>query len=282
MCLITINTTETKFTEAWLLDFFSYNEDGLGVMYSENNELVIEKFVPKNKAQALEFYSTHVEGKNAVVHWRMRTHGATDMANAHPYEVLNKEEHGIDLWMMHNGILSGVANDQPHMSDTWHFIRDTMRPLLASFPELLNTPAFIELIEENIGSSNKLVFMDTFGNTTVINEAAFHEFSGAKLSNTYAWSSWSRDNLETPEKEVQAYKHNYSKSSYAPTISAYNRYEGSFYDAEDEAAYKSMEEEYATLEQIVWDNPVAVASLLDDYGITAHDVQLYCNQEVAA
>ena len=203
------------------------------------------------------------------------------MANAHPYEVLNKAEHGIDLWMVHNGILSGVSADQKHMSDTWHFIRDTMRPMLASFPELLRNPAFIELVEDRIGASNKLVFMDSFGTITTINEAAFHNFSGAKLSNTYAWSSWSKDNLKGPVEHVKTYKHSWSKSSLS-TTTKYNSYSsqyGSFYDAgaDKEADPETWDEtqDFADMEELVYSHTETVTCLLQDYGVTSKDLKDY-------
>lgn len=282
MCLITINTPETTFTSAWLLDFYSYNQDGLGVMYAENGDLIVEKFVPKNKKQVLKFYKTHIAGRDAVVHWRMRTHGKTDLANAHPYEVLNRAEHGLDLWMVHNGVLQGVKSDKKQMSDTWHFIRDTIKPLLAANVDLLRSPAFIVLLEDRIGSSNKLVFLDNMGRTTVINEAAFHDFSGARLSNTYAWSSHSKHNTEFPESPIK---------SYVKSSRGYQPYQSSKWwnqDAESEDLFTAertvfpSSSPYDDLENTVFEYPEAVASMLNDYGITAADVRDYFCDEVIA
>jgi predicted glutamine amidotransferase len=288
MCLITINTPETTFTNDWLLDFYDHNQDGLGVMYAEGGTLFIEKFVPKTEKSVLNFYHTHVQGKQAVVHWRMRTHGATDMANAHPYEVLNMKEHGIDLWMMHNGVLSGVNADQKHMSDTWHFIRDTMRPMLAAFPDLLKNTAFIELVEERIGSSNKLVFLDNWGNTTVINEKAFTEFSGAQLSNTYAWTSRSRHNLKATEKVVYAKTPSNYGYGYPVDYTKRSLYQSVWDNAEEEEddllddllATKStsaydLENDYEELWLLVEQYPDEATNLLSDYGCSPQDLRDY-------
>jgi hypothetical protein len=269
------------------MDFYDHNQDGLGVMYAEDGELIIEKFVPKTEKSVLKFYETHVKGRDAIVHWRMKTHGKIDMANAHPYEVLNKKEHGIDLWMVHNGILSGVASDVKEMSDTWHFIRDTVRPILSAHPDLLRDKAFIELLEDRIGSSNKLVFLDNFGRQTVVNIAAFHDFSGAKLSNTYAWSSHSKHNLKAPEpKSVYYGYHQYNKNV------AYKPYQGSatqvVYEKDEvEEEYDEFEEynatqfkSYSELESLVYEYPDAVADMLNDWAITASDVKCYIGEAV--
>ena len=49
MCLlITQNKNSQKLSNEWLEDFYSSNSDGLGVMYAQDNELIVEKFLPKN------------------------------------------------------------------------------------------------------------------------------------------------------------------------------------------------------------------------------------------
>ena len=286
MCLITLNTPHTNFSDAWLLDFYDHNQDGLGVMYAENSELVIEKFVPKTEKAVLQFYNQHIAGKHAVVHWRMKTHGKIDIANAHPYEVLNKAEHGLDVWMVHNGILSGVKSDQKAMSDTWHFIRDTIRPLLAENAALLHHPAFIKLLEDRIGSSNKLVFLDNLGRQTVINSAAFHDFSGAKLSNTYAWSSHSKHNTAFPEDYLSPYGRStssqhagYGWNSYTPYQGSTARHQASEEQAMAERTVYTAYSGFDDLEQTVYENPEAVACLLQDYGMTAADIRGYLLEE---
>lgn len=282
MCLITLNTPETTFTSAWLLDFYRHNPDGLGVMYAKNEEIIVEKCVPKNEKQVLTFYKAHIAGREAVVHWRMRTHGKTDLANAHPYEVLSKAEHGLDLWMVHNGVLQGVKSDRKQMSDTWHFIRDTLKPLLAVNVDLLRSPVFIALLEARIGSSNKLVFLDNLGRMTVINAAAFHDFSGARLSNTYAWSSHSQHNTACPEAPIKSYLK--SSRGYLP----YQSSQWWDQDADDEDLVTAERKEfpstsaYGDLENTVYEYPEAVASMLNDYGITAADIRGYFSDQVIA
>jgi hypothetical protein len=119
----------------------------------------------------------------------MRTHGEINLDNCHPYEVLNRAEHGIDLWLMHNGILSTGNKANPKMSDTWHYIADYLRPMLAGNPDFAFHPAFEALISDHIGSSNKFVLMDNEGRQVVINESAGVYWGGLWLSNTYAWSA---------------------------------------------------------------------------------------------
>ena len=190
MCLL-INqpTTAPVLPAHWLSDFFSYNSDGVGVMYSENNCLITEKILPKTDAEFIAFYNAHIAGKDCAYHLRMRTHGDTDLENCHPYIVLNHAEHGMDLALMHNGILSTGNKADPSKSDTWHYIRDYLRPMLAGNPEFFLHPAFSKIVGDHIGSGNKFVLMDNAGRVATINQNAGVFWGGLWLSNTYAWTA---------------------------------------------------------------------------------------------
>ncbi len=157
--------------------------------------------------------------------------------------------------------------------------RNTHKPLLVAFPDLLHSPEFIELLENRIGSSNKLVFLDNFGNLTVINEKAFNEFAGAKLSNTYAWSSHSRNNLKGPlpkpvVNSVKGYYDYWGKTKYpAP----------SYYMPSTVVAFKDEEEDeidvdLMDMEEICYQHPETVASFLLDFGIIADDLNKYMKE----
>ena len=95
MCLlITKLSNSPVLADHWIEDFYDFNSDGIGIMYSENNELIIKKVLPKTEIEATAFYQKYVKGKMCAIHFRMRTHGNIDLNNCHPYEVLNKKEHG--------------------------------------------------------------------------------------------------------------------------------------------------------------------------------------------
>ena len=203
MCLlITQNNNSARLSDIWLEDFYDYNSDGVGVMYAHNDQLVIEKVLPKNAHQFVAFYREHIEGKPCAFHLRMRTHGAIDLDNCHPYEVLNRAEHGLDLWLMHNGVLStGNARDLTK-SDTWHYIRDYLRPMLANNPDFAFSESFAQIVGTHIGSSNKFVLMDNQGRMATINRDSGVFWAGLWLSNTYAWSA-SKNTSKKPVKSLK-------------------------------------------------------------------------------
>lgn len=188
MCLLINHPANTTFDFDDLADFYDHNSDGLGVMYAENGVLQVRKSLPASAVDAWEFYQKHCQGRECVIHLRMRTHGHTDLTNCHPYEVYG-DKTDMPLYMAHNGILSTGNAKDVSKSDTWHYIRDFIIPLTKADPSVVFDGAFVDLIETHIGSSNKFIFMNHEGRVSIINERAFVEYKGAQLSNTYAWTS---------------------------------------------------------------------------------------------
>jgi len=273
MCLlITQPSAAPALPEHWLSDFFSYNSDGVGVMYSENGCLITEKILPKTAADFAAFYTQHIAGKNCAFHLRMRTHGDTDLDNCHPYTILNQADHGIDMALMHNGILStGNAADKSK-SDTWHFIADYLRPLLAKNPDFAFHPAFATLIGDYIGASNKFVIMDGAGRTATINQTAGVFWGGLWLSNTYAWTAPDSTSKQQPAgKRSKQHKlaarqvHEQPAKKAAP---AYYSYSGSKYGG---SRYASSYYGNSWSDETMWENYTSPVSPLTAAGSWSDD-----------
>ena len=143
MCLLVIQHQDApKLSHEWLEDFYVSNQDGVGLMYAEDGMLYIEKTLPKNAEEWIDFYQSKIHGKFCAFHLRMRTHGEINLANCHPYEILNKIEHGLDLWLMHNGVLETGNKSDPRKSDTWHYIDHYLKPMLKNHPDFAFSDAF--------------------------------------------------------------------------------------------------------------------------------------------
>jgi hypothetical protein len=239
MCLlVTQSTTSPVLSNDWLADFYSYNSDGIGVMHSHDGELIIQKILPKSAQDFIAFYHDNIKGKNCAFHLRMKTHGHIDLENCHPYEVLNKADHGIDLWLMHNGILSTGNQADISKSDTWHYIRDYLRPMLADNPEFYLHPSFSEIVEKHIGSSNKFVLMDNHGRSVTINQGAGVYWAGLWLSNTYAWSATGSESdkpVTSPKQAKKQAKEKPVKYSYKSSKYSSNYWDSrsDYFDGED-------------------------------------------------
>lgn len=190
MCLLVIqHQNAPTLPSAWLVDFYAHNQDGVGVMYAQDGKLIVKKILPKTAKDFERFYHQQITGKFCAFHLRMKTHGDINLENCHPYEVLNQAQHGIDLWLMHNGILSTGNKADQTKSDTWHYIKNYLVPMLAKNPDFAFSEAFSEMVAEHIGASNKFVLMDNTGRYQVINQDAGVKWGGMWLSNTYAWSA---------------------------------------------------------------------------------------------
>jgi len=205
--------TAPAISPEWLTDFYSYNLDGVGVMYSDNAQLVVKKYLPESAEDLIDFYQENIQGRSCAFHLRMRTHGDIDMRNCHPYEVLNQVEHGVDLHLMHNGVLSTGNSQDRSRSDTYHYIRTRLKPLLKHNPDWAFTTEFKQQIGEEIGSFNKFVLMDNQDRCAVVNCNSGVYWAGLWLSNTYAWTasasasdtptapaSWLAQSSEAPEQ----------------------------------------------------------------------------------
>lgn len=205
MCLLLTRKAESpSLDEAWLRDFYKRNDDGFGFMYSVDGKMYVDKSLGKVD-EFIKHWRRLEECKiDFVAHLRMRTHGDISLENCHPYMVLDGT-HGVEMWMMHNGVLSNGNAKDSTKSDTWHFIVDYMRPLLdpslGGNPDIVYNPAFKSILGSAIGQSNKLIFLDNMGRLSTINKAAGKEWNGMWLSNTYAWSAHdAKDEKSLPGK----------------------------------------------------------------------------------
>lgn len=254
MCLLVTQSADSPILSAeWLEDFYDSNSDGVGVMYAFDGRLVVEKLLPKDGKEFVQFYNEHIHGRECAFHLRMKTHGHIDLINCHPYEILNYEDHGIDLWLMHNGILHTDNKADITKSDTWHYINDYLRPMLIDNPDFAFHPSFNDLISDHIGSSNKFVIMDNFGRQAVLNEPQGVYWGGRWLSNTYAWSAPTavsksieadRYDLGLAEEQIATAPISYSYSPYK--YANYSSYGGSYLDGMgyDGEIYHKQDEDF--------------------------------------
>lgn len=197
MCILIKQPADYAFTEAHLQDFYAKNPDGFGAMIKTNEGVEVIKTVGSLK-EITELYYDRVACFEAVIHFRWKTHGDIDLENCHPYEVCE------GLWMAHNGVLGSGNAEDPTKSDTWHYIKNYLRPLLQEHPDLLKRPEFRAMLGSHIGSSNKFGFMNQQGESFIINPNSGLVHDGVWFSNTYAWTPW-KFGYGTPPAPVKSY-----------------------------------------------------------------------------
>lgn len=185
MCILIHQPKDYCFTASHLEDFYQKNPDGFGAIVNHGDErgVVVYKIVGSLK-DVEDLYFNSIACYEAVIHFRMKTHGDIDLDNCHPYGVTDS------MWMAHNGILSSGNDKDKSKSDTWHYIQDFIKPMLEQTPDALDNPYIRGYIGVHIGSSNKFGFMTSDGDVHIINKHSGVEYEGVWYSNTYAWSPY--------------------------------------------------------------------------------------------
>ena len=206
MCILIHHTPETSFSDEVLRDFYSHNPDGFGVMFGDGKKIHVTKSLGSVE-ETIALYRDICEGRECIIHYRMKTHGNIDTANCHPYRITD------DLWLAHNGILSASNPINPAMSDTWHMIEYILRPIAERDVGLLFTDDFQTYLGDLIGSGNKFALCHADGRIAVINREAGVEHFGAWLSNTYAWST-TKFGYKTKYTPYSGYNYEYYDSGY--------------------------------------------------------------------
>ena len=195
MCIIVIS--ENKPLElASFVDFAVYNQDGAGIMVARDGK--VETYVTLDGPAAVhaKYLEMYRKGDPMFLHYRMKTHGAIDLANTHPYLVYRHED-GKELWMMHNGILRTGNAKNVAMSDTWNFIQERLQKLTKEYPKWFMNNELIEWLGDFIGN-NRFVFLDSDGDYNIVNASQWSVHDEHCYSNEYAWSAPRK--VYTPKK----------------------------------------------------------------------------------
>jgi predicted glutamine amidotransferase len=106
-----------------------------------------------------------------LVHFRIRSAGHVDEQNCHPFYI--DEKHALS----HNGTLHDFNNPKSPVSDTILFTHNILKPLFDEYPNFYKTKFGRYLIEETIGSYNKITILNNLGEIVIFNESA-GEWSG--------------------------------------------------------------------------------------------------------
>lgn len=176
---------------------FENNSDGAGFMYTDGGRLHVRKgFFTFDEFMAA--YEPH-QRKKVVLHFRIRTHGATNAENCHPYQIDG------NMAFVHNGVIGKVDDSSDKTkSDTWHFNEQFIKPMHQMSHKFIRNQAIYNLVKEYIGYS-KLVFMSNRGDVTIVNERMGEWADGVWYSNG-SYRPWGRRSqkvaaVERPKSE---------------------------------------------------------------------------------
>lgn len=178
MCVIINIPAKKTLSKKLLENCYNTNPHGWGIMFAKHGKLVTVKDV-SNFNNFWKIWHEIPRDTNRAVHFRIKTHGAINKENCHPFLPSDK------LGLMHNGIID-TALIKKEMSDTYNFCEFELKPLIQAYSELnqdcLEDKAFKDLMKELAGYS-KLLFMDSSGKTTKVNENLWVSRYGCDFSN---------------------------------------------------------------------------------------------------
>lgn len=193
MCLAIYKPAGTEIPTKHLTNGFENHSDGAGMAWAVDGVLHVRKGMFKIE-EVLEQYEL-IKQYPALIHFRKATHGKVDAANCHPF-VFNDNK----LALIHNGVLP-IKCSIDGLSDTAHFVKLVLEPLVKFHKLPINDGALNYLICTSIGT-DKMAVMDGEGKTYIFNEDKGTWDGGAWYSNTSF-----------------RYCYSYSKSSSATTAS---------------------------------------------------------------
>ena len=177
---------------------FRSNKDGAGFIVREKTG---EMKIQKGYFSFEEFWDAFQphQHKQAIIHFRIKTHGNLDQENCHPFWV--KEG---SLAFAHNGVIGNeTTSSDITKSDTWHFNKNVLQHLHENYgPKFIEDPIMGKLISEYIGYS-KLAFMREDGKAWIFNKGMGVTDKGIWYSN-HSYKSYSIDAFNKRNKNYKS------------------------------------------------------------------------------
>jgi Glutamine amidotransferases class-II len=214
MCLAIYKPQGAKVPEDHLRNGFHTHSDGAGFAWLADGKINVKKGI-FNMEEAVEFYKT-IEQYPALIHFRKATSGKVDATNCHPF-IFNDGK----LALIHNGVISIKCHIEG-LSDTAHFVKLVLEPLVKGYNVPINNGALNYLISTAIGTDKVAILSET-GDCYIFNEDK-GEWDGPTdgkvwySNGSYKWSSWRTSSSTT----TNTHRHS---TTYAPAASTGGRYD---------------------------------------------------------
>jgi predicted glutamine amidotransferase len=196
MCIIVHNSEGKPLDKNLLRVAYDNNPHGVGVMWQENNTVHTIKALCK--FEDVWELTKHLHGFCYTLHFRWRTVGRIQEEQCHPHRILNKESHGMDMYMMHNGTIFNlkVKDDQ---SDSQVFARKLQSSYEYKFQNIRTLVNHMHGMIPTVGDFNKFVLMNE-NSVEIINETAGTWRDRIWYSNVYSFEPGYREKKRTQKK----------------------------------------------------------------------------------
>lgn len=177
MCIICIKAAGKDLPSKAIVENMWYsNPDGAGLMYVDDNSVVIRKgyMALTDLERALDSLRREIDVFNTpiVLHFRIGTHGKNTAENTHPFPIsenihaLEKTRARVPVAVAHNGIIA--ITPRKNISDTMEYILTQMSPLYKLKKDFYLYEAGLTLVKNAIKS--KMAFLDGEGRIETIGD----------------------------------------------------------------------------------------------------------------
>ena len=194
MCVAIYKPADVELDPDDLWNCWIDNSDGMGIAVATGKELLVYRDMTDFSfiRDMIEKHTKHP----MIVHFRIATHGTTDLDNCHPFLISDK------IAMCHNGIISGMNDFGGSRSDTKVFAEDYLAPIVKAYPNILENVPFLGMVAQVAGSWNRIAFLTADGRYAIINEDDGEWLKGAWFSNTHwQWTNWKNTYVYDPNTE---------------------------------------------------------------------------------
>lgn len=189
MCVIIVKPSGATMPDGYLENCYDNNPDGFGWMYAEDGRVIADKFIPKDFDEVLSVWNCLAD-IDVIFHLRWLTTGDISKAHCHPFRILKDNEISHDLFFMHNGTFK--VDQYEGENDTIAFKNTILKPLLVNNPDLLQSRAFISMLE-GMESWSRMAFLSGDGTLTLTREFSWVKSGECNLSNNYSTRKGYRD-----------------------------------------------------------------------------------------
>jgi hypothetical protein len=177
MCVIVVSPhNEPRVRPEYLENCAENNDDGMGIAYVDNGFIKVYKTMNNLEELIARYDYAREVGSTALMHFRITTHGTTDISNCQPFFVSS------DVVFAHNGMIEHLGRIPKGVSDTRHF-RDEILAKMSY--DWLSQDGARSVISSIIGMSSKLAFLAKDNTYNIIHEGMGEWVEGAWFSN---WS----------------------------------------------------------------------------------------------
>jgi len=180
MCIIAVIPKDKKITADQIRECSKSNPDGFGLSFVSGGEFIVRKTMKglASEKKLISWAEKRRGDSDLILHWRIATHGGTNLANCHPFPI------GEHLIGAHNGMLNVLLDDSVSYqtegrSDTRIFFAEYLAKLPVGWQ---NEQYLLDLVSDYIAGS-KIAVIDRIGRATVVRRGDGVEQGGIWFSN---------------------------------------------------------------------------------------------------